>query len=54
MKQSTRLAIDYALLIVNRFREERAGTADVGEAVTRTVRTAGVTVAFSGLTVTVG
>jgi RND superfamily putative drug exporter len=47
------LAIDYALLIVSRFREERAGTADVGEAVIRTVRTAGVTVAFSGLTVTV-
>lgn len=48
------LAIDYALFMVSRFREElRAdgGTADVGTAVARTVATAGRTVAFSGLTV---
>ncbi len=46
------LAVDYALLIVNRFREERR-THDVAAAVVRTVNTAGVTVAFSGLTVSV-
>ena len=45
------LAVDYALLMVNRFREERASGYDVHTAVERTVRTAGVTVAFSGLTV---
>jgi RND superfamily putative drug exporter len=42
------LAIDYALLIVNRFREERALGKAVADAVTRTVSTAGVTVLFSG------
>ncbi|MFC5751808.1 MMPL family transporter [Actinomadura rugatobispora] len=47
------LAVDYALLMVNRFREERQATADVGEAVARTVATAGRTVMFSGLTVAV-
>lgn len=47
------LAIDYALLIVNRFREERAAGLEVDAAVTRTVQTAGVTVVFSGLTVAV-
>jgi RND superfamily putative drug exporter len=47
------LAVDYALLIVNRFREERAAGHPVGPAVENTVRTAGVTVAFSGLTVSV-
>ena len=47
------LAIDYALLVVNRFREERAGGKGVDDAVVDTVRTAGVTVAFSGLTVAV-
>lgn len=45
------LAIDYALLIVNRFREERALGLDVPLALERTVRTAGVTVLFSGVTV---
>jgi len=45
------LAIDYALLIVNRFREERALGLSVGDATTRTVQTAGVTVLFSGITV---
>jgi RND superfamily putative drug exporter len=45
------LAVDYALLMVNRFREERRGTEDVRLAVGRTVATAGRTVLFSGLTV---
>ena len=47
------LAIDYALLIVNRFREERAAGLSVDDAVRRTVTTAGVTVIYSGLTVAV-
>jgi RND superfamily putative drug exporter len=47
------LAIDYSLLIVSRFREERAAGRDVDDAVRMTVRTAGRTVAFSGLTVAV-
>jgi RND superfamily putative drug exporter len=47
------LGIDYALLMVNRFREERARGLDVKAAVTRTVETAGRTVLFSGLTVAV-
>ena len=45
------LAIDYALLIVSRFREERAVDPDVPGALARTYATAGRTVAFSGLTV---
>ena len=45
------LAIDYALLIVNRFREERALGLDVRDSVARTVSTAGTTVLFSGVTV---
>ena len=45
------LAIDYSLFVVSRYREElRAGHAP-RVAVTRTVRTAGRTVAFSALTV---
>ncbi|MDW3219581.1 MAG: MMPL family transporter [Acidimicrobiales bacterium] len=47
------LAIDYSLLVVSRFREERAAGYTVDTAVRRTVRTAGRTVAFSGLTVAV-
>jgi putative drug exporter of the RND superfamily len=47
------LSVDYALLMVNRFREERAAGADIEAAVVRTVATAGRTVFFSGLTVTV-
>ena len=47
------LSVDYALLIVNRFREERAAGHAVPAAVENTVRTAGVTVAFSGFTVSV-
>lgn len=44
------LGIDYALLIVNRYREERV-TRMVEEAVQAAVRTAGRTVFFSGFTV---
>ncbi|GGQ75533.1 MMPL family transporter [Streptomyces flaveolus] len=47
------LAVDYALLMLVRFREERRHTADVTEAVHRTVAAAGRTVLFSGLTVAV-
>jgi RND superfamily putative drug exporter len=47
------LGIDYALLIVNRFREERKQGTDVSEAVSRTLATAGRTVLFSGLTVAI-
>ncbi|MER5641636.1 MMPL family transporter [Kitasatospora sp. NPDC002227] len=47
------LSIDYALLIVNRFREERGHGATVAQAVERTLATAGRTVLFSGLTVAV-
>ena len=44
------LAIDYGLLVVWRFREERR-TGAVADAVIRTMTTAGRTVTFSGLTV---
>ena len=47
------LGIDYGLLIMGRFREERAAGRTVPEAVERTSATAGVTVAYSGLTVAV-
>ncbi|WP_406450224.1 MMPL family transporter [Streptomyces sp. NBC_00876] len=47
------LAIDYALFIVRRFREELAAGADTREAVGTTLRTAGRTVLFSALTVAV-
>ena len=47
------LGIDYGLLMVNRFREERGNGLDVHEAVIRTVATAGTTVMFSALTVAV-
>ena len=50
------LAIDYALFVVSRFREELArqpgtGREDVAVAVTRTMATAGRTVLFSGVIV---
>src|SRR5215472_3095974 len=45
------LAVDYSLLMVNRFREARGGGADVADAVEHTVVTAGRTVTFSALTV---
>ncbi len=49
------LAVDYALLVVSRFREERGLRPDAGipELVHVTAATAGRTVAFSGLTVAV-
>jgi uncharacterized membrane protein YdfJ with MMPL/SSD domain len=51
------LAIDYALFVVGRFREELAarpaGPRGVEDALVRTVATAGRTVAFSGLTVAI-
>jgi putative drug exporter of the RND superfamily len=45
------LGIDYGLLMVSRFREERAAGREVADAVERTVATAGSTVFFSALTV---
>jgi putative drug exporter of the RND superfamily len=47
------LGIDYALLIVNRFREELHAGKSVDESVITTVATAGKTVFYSGLTVLV-
>ena len=47
------LGIDYGLLMVNRFREERGRGRDVHDAVVQTVATAGKTVVFSALTVAV-
>ena len=47
------LAVDYALLMVIRFREERGKTDDVAQAVHATVAHAGRTVLFSGLTVAI-
>ncbi|MDQ4064775.1 MAG: MMPL family transporter [Actinomycetota bacterium] len=45
------LAIDYSLFVVSRFREELRKGLEVEAAVVETVRTAGRTVAFSGVTV---
>jgi RND superfamily putative drug exporter len=45
------LAIDYSLFVVSRFREELRNGLEVSDAVRKTVKTAGRTVAFSGLTV---
>ncbi|MFM7088325.1 MAG: MMPL family transporter [Candidatus Paceibacterota bacterium] len=47
------LGIDYSLLVVNRFREEMEKGLDRREAAHQTLRTAGKTVFFSGLTVMV-
>jgi RND superfamily putative drug exporter len=47
------LGVDYALLMVNRFREERQSGADVRAAVERTMLSAGRTVLFSGVTVAI-
>ena len=47
------LGIDYSLLMVNRFREELHHGKEVAEAVITTVKTAGKTVFYSGLTVAV-
>ncbi|PDP84421.1 hypothetical protein CQJ94_27480 [Glycomyces fuscus] len=45
------LAIDYGLFMVSRFREELRRGRGIADAVSRTVDTAGRTVAFSGVTV---
>jgi RND superfamily putative drug exporter len=45
------LAIDYALLMVSRYREELAAGREPPEAVVRSVATAGRTIVFSGATV---
>jgi RND superfamily putative drug exporter len=47
------LAVDYSLLIVSRFREERAADADsdLGTTVSRTIATAGRTISFSAMIV---
>ena len=47
------LAVDYALLLVSRYREELEGAGATREAHRRTVATAGRTVIFSGFTVAV-
>ncbi|MDQ1495672.1 MAG: putative drug exporter of the superfamily [Actinomycetota bacterium] len=47
------LAVDYALFMVSRFREELGRQPDVRGAVLRTMATAGRTVAFSGVTIAV-
>ena len=47
------LAVDYALLMVSRFREELNAGRSIENAVIRTVQTAGRTIVFSGLTVAV-
>lgn len=49
------LAVDYSLFVTSRFREElKRSDGDVGEAVVRSVATAGKAVFFSGLTVLIG
>jgi RND superfamily putative drug exporter len=48
------VAIDYSLLVVTRWREERARGASNRDAVRTAMRRAGRAVAFSGLTVTIG
>ncbi|HKD89598.1 MAG TPA: MMPL family transporter [Streptosporangiaceae bacterium] len=45
------LAIDYALLMISRFREELAAGREPSDAVVRSVQTAGRTILFSGATV---
>jgi RND superfamily putative drug exporter len=47
------VAIDYALLIVTRWREERGRGADNAQAVERALATAGRSVLFSGVTVAI-
>ena len=48
------VAIDYALLIVSRWREERSHGRSGDEAVQRAMETAGRAVVFSGITVAIG
>ena len=47
------LAIDYALFVISRFREELHGGKTTEQALVRTMATAGRTVAFSGITVAI-
>ena len=47
------LAVDYSLLMVSRFREQRASGRSVEDAVAGSVATSGRTIVFSALTVTV-
>ena len=47
------LAIDYALFMISRFREELHGGKTIEAALARTMSTAGRTVAFSGITVAI-
>jgi RND superfamily putative drug exporter len=47
------LAIDYSLFVVSRYREELRAGAEPGDAIVRTVTTAGRTVIFSAVTVAV-
>jgi putative drug exporter of the RND superfamily len=48
------VAIDYALIVVVRWREERAGGYEGDEAIVRAMGTAGRAVVFSGTTVAIG
>jgi len=48
------VSIDYALLVVVRWREERAHGADDEQAIERAMKTAGRAVVFSGTTVAIG
>jgi RND superfamily putative drug exporter len=48
------VAIDYSLLVVSRWREERTHGAQGEEAVQRAMKTAGCAVVFSGITVAIG
>ena len=47
------LGVDYCLFLINRYREELRGGEPRREAIVRSVRTAGRTVLFSGLTVAI-
>ena len=48
------MAIDYSLIVVSRWREERAHGRSGDEAVQRAMETAGRAVVFSGITVAIG
>lgn len=48
------VGIDYSLLMVHRFRQALHAHGDAHEAVVETMRTAGVAITFSGLTVLIG
>ena len=48
------VSIDYALLVVVRWREERAHGREGDEAIVRAMETAGRAVVFSGTTVAIG